>query len=195
MRPLLLLIVAVILTSSSTGSDTSPWVHSGDAPIPPGVIRVTTLGSGSPDVRKEQVSTWAVLYMYTCQWMTVTSLRAPWCLFAHTLSPIERCIVPLCPETTSAATVGSRALSAAAPVVPSTKPTLGGGGGGVIQATRQRLEIAPYAQQQTRLCSPSHDPHCHVHSCCQICSRDSMYIHQATRSSLWSGGCDPLASS
>lgn len=67
MRPLLLLIVAVILTSSSTGSDTSPWVHSGDAPIPPGVIRVTTLGSGSPDVRKEQVASGFLLELGNAQ--------------------------------------------------------------------------------------------------------------------------------
>lgn len=32
-----------------------PWIYSTDEPMPSNTIRITTLGSGSPDVRKEQV--------------------------------------------------------------------------------------------------------------------------------------------
>jgi hypothetical protein len=45
---LLLLLTAVAASS--------PWVYSDNAAIPDGTIRITTLGSGSPDVRKEQAS-------------------------------------------------------------------------------------------------------------------------------------------
>lgn len=45
--------VVVALTLAATAS--SPWVYSENAPTPAGTIRITTLGSGSPDVRKEQV--------------------------------------------------------------------------------------------------------------------------------------------
>lgn len=47
--------VALLLLLSSYAAAASPWVYSGDEHIPAGTIRVTTLGSGSPDVHKEQV--------------------------------------------------------------------------------------------------------------------------------------------
>jgi hypothetical protein len=49
------LTVLLVLIRLSSSAVASPWVQSGDDHIPAGVIRVTTLGSGSPDVRKEQV--------------------------------------------------------------------------------------------------------------------------------------------
>ncbi|KAF6254071.1 Metallo-hydrolase/oxidoreductase [Scenedesmus sp. NREL 46B-D3] len=39
-----------------TAAAGSPWVYSDNALIPDGTIRITTLGSGSPDVRKEQLA-------------------------------------------------------------------------------------------------------------------------------------------
>jgi hypothetical protein len=48
----LLLLVALLARAAATGS---PWVYSDGAPVQSNTIRITTLGSGSPDVRKEQV--------------------------------------------------------------------------------------------------------------------------------------------
>ena len=49
-----LVIVALLpgLTAKST-----PWVYSTDDAVPEDTIRVTTLGSGTPDVRRHQVRT------------------------------------------------------------------------------------------------------------------------------------------
>ncbi|KIY95387.1 ribonuclease Z [Monoraphidium neglectum] len=49
----LLLLVALLARAAATGS---PWVYSDGAPVQSNTIRITTLGSGSPDVRKEQLA-------------------------------------------------------------------------------------------------------------------------------------------
>ena len=51
------LILVVVAVAGTLGSaESSPWVYSDNAPIPDGTLRITTLGSGSPDVRREQVT-------------------------------------------------------------------------------------------------------------------------------------------
>jgi hypothetical protein len=50
-------ILAVMAVAGTEGAaESSPWVYSDNAPIPDGTLRITTLGSGSPDVRREQVT-------------------------------------------------------------------------------------------------------------------------------------------
>lgn len=96
---LLLLLLTNCTTTASSVS--SPWVPSGDATIPDGVIRITTLGSGSPDVRKEQVCTVRRgtlhthtqpatveadfrLNLYTCRWHLVS--LSSWAIHSRTNS-------------------------------------------------------------------------------------------------------------
>lgn len=55
-KALLVLAGLAVALLQQTDAAASPWVYSDNAPIPEGTIRITTLGSGSPDVRKEQAS-------------------------------------------------------------------------------------------------------------------------------------------
>lgn len=48
--------LAGLLLLHTVAAAGSPWVYSDNAITPEGTIRITTLGSGSPDVRKEQAS-------------------------------------------------------------------------------------------------------------------------------------------
>ncbi|KAK9811899.1 hypothetical protein WJX72_012114 [[Myrmecia] bisecta] len=50
------LVVLILAASIWSGTAGGPWVYSDNAPVPKDTIRITTLGSGTPDVRKEQAS-------------------------------------------------------------------------------------------------------------------------------------------
>jgi hypothetical protein len=52
----MLTCLAGLLLLHAAAATGSPWVYSDNPIIPDGTIRITTLGSGSPDVRKEQAS-------------------------------------------------------------------------------------------------------------------------------------------
>lgn len=54
-QTVLLVFAGVAVALLHHAAADSPWVYSDNAPIPDGVLRITTLGSGSPDVRREQV--------------------------------------------------------------------------------------------------------------------------------------------
>lgn len=52
----ILVVGLAVAAIAQAASRSSPWVYSDNAPIQEGTLRITTLGSGSPDVRREQVS-------------------------------------------------------------------------------------------------------------------------------------------
>ncbi|WIA34413.1 hypothetical protein OEZ86_012748 [Tetradesmus obliquus] len=54
--PCLAGLLLLLLHTSAAAAAGSPWVYSDNAITPEGTIRITTLGSGSPDVRKEQLA-------------------------------------------------------------------------------------------------------------------------------------------
>lgn len=54
--PFMLLVGLAVAATAQAATRSSPWVYSDNAPVPEGALRITTLGSGSPDVRREQVS-------------------------------------------------------------------------------------------------------------------------------------------
>ena len=57
---LLTLLWAISVTSAS------PWVYSDNEDPPEGTIRVTVLGSGTPDVRRHQVKTLSHSSLFCC---------------------------------------------------------------------------------------------------------------------------------
>ena len=50
-------LVVALLACLGGGAAAASWVYSDGAPVPAGTLRVTTLGSGTPDVRRHQVRT------------------------------------------------------------------------------------------------------------------------------------------
>lgn len=48
-------VVLILLASVAAHAATAPWVLPGDG-VPKGTIRITTLGSGTPDIRRHQVA-------------------------------------------------------------------------------------------------------------------------------------------
>lgn len=55
MRALLILLAVSLCTAASAHTFTLPWVLPGEK-VPRDAIRVTTLGSGTPDIRRHQVA-------------------------------------------------------------------------------------------------------------------------------------------
>ncbi len=47
--------LALLVLLPAFAAASSPWVYSNDHAVPEDIIRVTTLGSGTPDVRRQQV--------------------------------------------------------------------------------------------------------------------------------------------
>jgi hypothetical protein len=82
----------LLLHAAAAGS---PWVYSDNAPIPDGTIRITTLGSGSPDVRKEQASTAQPVWLVQLDTLLISAARAQYTSGIAVATPYTfRCACP-----------------------------------------------------------------------------------------------------